>query len=165
MIIRAFRTNNDSLSVALWRKMKQFQPGVFTKSNEEGIDRIRKEKYAFILPSTIADYVSRRMPCDLISVDRFLMTKSYGLATQKGSGLLPKLNSALEHLHTSGFIDYIYDKWWIKKSECNGIKSSKIYSLNAADAAVHRDFTSGLTSGFCLCLSSLFVFAMSALCS
>ena len=125
--------------------MKQFN--LNTKTNEEGIERIRKEKYAFILPSTIGDYISRRSPCDLVAMDRFLMNKAYGLATPKGSGLLPKINSALEHLHTSGFIDYIYDKWWIKKSECSGIKSSKMYSLNGASVlhvSPHKIFLTAL---------------------
>ena len=149
MIIRAFRTTNDTVFLSLWRKMKQFRPPVFTKTNEEGIERIRKEKYAFILPSTIGDYISRRLPCDLVAKDRFLMNKAYGLATQKGSGLLPKINSALEHLHTSGFIDSIYDKWWIKKSECNGIKSSKIYSLNDA-SVLHGSLRTKCTSLFLL---------------
>ena len=149
MIIRAFRTTNDTVFLSLWRKMKQFRPPVFTKTNEEGIERIRKEKCAFILPSTIGDYISRRLPCDLVAKDRFLMNKAYGLATQKGSGLLPKINSALEHLHTSGFIDSIYDKWWTKKSECNGIKSSKIYSLNDA-SVLHCSLRTKCTSLFLL---------------
>ena len=130
VIIRAFRTSNDTLHRMLWQNMRAFQPSVFTKTNAEGIHKVRHEKYGYILPSTIADYIKTRLPCDLITVDRFLIEKGYGLAVEKGSGLLPKLNRALIILKSMGYLDDIKRKWWIKTSECNGIKSSKIYSLN-----------------------------------
>ena len=99
------------------------------------------EKYVFILPSTIADYISRRLPCDLIAKDKFLMKRSYGLATQKGSGLLPKLNSALKLLHINGYLEFLYNKWWIKKSECNGIKYSKMYSASGSSRIENTFYT------------------------
>ena len=141
MIIRAFRTSNDTTYQTLWRRMKSFRPNVFTNSNEDGIKRIKREKYVFSLPSTIGDYISRRLPCDLIAKDKFLMNKSYGLATQKGSGLLPKLNSALNLLHTTGYLEFLYDKWWIKKSECNGIKYSKMYSASSSSTITHTFYS------------------------
>ena len=130
VIIRALRMSNDTLHRMLWQNMRSFQPSVFTKTNEQGIRRVRREKYAYILPTVIGDYIKERMPCDLVTVDRFLMERGYGMAVQKGSGLLPKLNRALVILNSMGYLDQIYEKWWVKTSECNGIKSSKIYSLN-----------------------------------
>ena len=124
--------------------MKSFRPNVFTTTNKEGIKRIKREKYVFILPSTIADYISRRLPCDLIAKDKFLMKRSYGLATQKGSGLLPKLNSALKLLHINGYLEFLYNKWWVKKSECNGIKYSKMYSASSTSKIYHHSFYSSV---------------------
>ncbi len=125
VIIRQFRRSNDSVASALWKNMKSFHPPAFTRSNEEGIQRVRKEKYAFILPSTIGEYISKRMPCDLVTVDRFLLEQGYGLAVQKGSALQPKLNKILNHLEYNGYLNHLYHKWWNQKSECNGIKTSK----------------------------------------
>ena len=68
-----------------------------TLTNEEGIVNVRANKnYVYILPSTIADYITRRKPCDLLAVDNFLFRKGYGLAVPKGSALLMFLNKALE---------------------------------------------------------------------
>lgn len=132
VIIRAFRTSNDSVYRAIWRKMRKFKPSVFTNTNEEGIDRARKGDYVFIIPSTIGDYIIKRAPCDLITVDRFLMRRSYGLAVQKGSALLPRLNKILSLLELNGFLHHLYKKWWSDHNECNGVKTSKhVYSPNA----------------------------------
>lgn len=139
VIIRALRTSNDTLQKLLWQKMRSFHPAVFTKSNEEGINRVRRDRYAYILPSVIGDYIKERMPCDLVTVDRFLMERGYGMAVQKGSGLLPKLNHALELLKKGGYLEQIYKKWWIKTGECNGIKSSKMYSLNGCPSTQNFD--------------------------
>ena len=125
VIIREFRRANNSVFQAIWRNMKAFNPPVFTRSNEEGIAKVRKDKYAFILPSTIGEYISKRMPCDLITADRFLMDQGYGLGVQKGSALLSKVNKVLNLLEINGFLQHIYHKWWNEKSECNGIKTSK----------------------------------------
>jgi hypothetical protein len=56
-----------------------------TATNEEGIEKVRREKFAFILPDTIGEYVSQRAPCDLISVGRFLERRGYALAVPKQS--------------------------------------------------------------------------------
>ena len=70
LIKGAFRASNNSLYQKMWQDMNYFKPSIFTKSNEEGIRRVRESngKYAYILPSTIADYIARRDPCDLITV-------------------------------------------------------------------------------------------------
>ena len=138
VIIRALRRSNDTTISALWRNMKKFYPSVFTRTNEEGILRVRQQKYAFILPSTIGEYISKRMPCDLITVDRFLMEQGYGIATQKGSALVSKLNKVLTLLEANGFLQRLYHKWWNEKSECNGIKTSKhTFSPNTASQKIN----------------------------
>ena len=70
-----------------------------------GIRRVRAENYAFILPNTIADYISRRKPCDIQMVPIVApdMQWGYGLAVPKGSGLMDYLNSALLILEERGF--------------------------------------------------------------
>ena len=133
VIIRAFRTSNDSVYRAIWRKMRKTQPSAFTPTNEEGINRVRQDNYIFIIPSTIGEYIKRRAPCDLVTIDNFLMERAYGLAVQKGSALLPRLNKILSLLEINGFLHHLYKKWWIDHNECNGVKTSKhIYSPNGS---------------------------------
>ena len=69
------------------------------------------------------------------------MSRSFGLATQKGSGLSlwQRLSSILRKMEASGFLKSLYEKWWVKKSDCNGIHSSKIYSPSVSNTAVHSN--------------------------
>jgi hypothetical protein len=117
--------------------MTRFQPSVFTESNDEGIGLLRRpgERYAFILPHPIGDYVAGRPPCDLVTVGRFLAHRGYALAVPRISGRtteassLPSifgsavvdraaLNAALRTLADTGFIDGLYRKWWTPSSQC-----------------------------------------------
>ena len=136
VIIRAFKSTNNTVYRMLWRNMQRFEPSVFTETNEEGIDRVRREKYAYVLPTTIGEYISMRAPCDLVTVDRFLMKRGYSLAVQKDSHLLQELNRALYILKDIGQLDELYRKWWVDRSQCNGIKSSKIYSVTSGGGNV-----------------------------
>lgn len=138
LILRAFRTTNVSLYRTIYENIRRFQPTAFTSSNEEGIERARRgtaaagSGYAFILPHTIGDYVSRRFPCDIVTVDRFLMRERFALAVPKGSGLLVQLNRAIRALSEDGFIDRAYARWLLDRSSCNGIQSSKMYSSSSS---------------------------------
>ena len=130
LLLWSLRNTNDSALKLIYRKMTRFYPSVFTESNEEGIQRVRDEKFAFILPSTIGEYISQKPPCDLITVDKFLLNQGFGLVVEKNSPLLTILNNALHKLRDNGFIDRIFQKWWTKKSDCVGIKSSSMFSAN-----------------------------------
>ena len=60
------------------------------------------------------------------------MKRAFGFAVQKRSGLLKQINKALDILDKKGVLDQLFDKWWLKRSACNGVHSSKIYSLNGS---------------------------------
>ena len=143
MLVRAFRTANDSFHRKLWTRMRDFTPTVFTDTNEIGIQRVRDSagKYAFVLPDSIGDYVVRQSPCDLIVTDKFLMNRHFGLAVRKGSGLLQQLNKVILSLKESGRLQELYEKWWVKRTECNGIHSSKMIYSGASVCTL---------SGYCL---------------
>ena len=133
IIVRSFRTSNTSISRLTWEKIKAFRPTTFTQTNEEGIHKVRTSngRYAFILPDTIGSYIAHKSPCDVITVDEFLMDQAFALASKKGSGLVNQLNWTVTFLRTSGFLKKLKDKWWVKENDCNGIQSSKVYSLSS----------------------------------
>ena len=56
------------------------------------------------------------------------MQWGYGLAVPKGSGLMDYLNSALLILEERGFLDNLYEKWWINRGSCAAIRSSRVVS-------------------------------------
>lgn len=133
LFIWAFRNTNDSMLKILWRNIQRYESELLTETNDDGIEKVRKEKYAFIIPSSIGEYVANQRPCDLITVDRFLMETGYGLAVPKDSPLLPVLNSALTELKHSGFLHRLYKTWWYDRTECSDvIMSSKIYDVSCA---------------------------------
>ena len=161
VIIRAFKNTNDTVYRMLWRKMQRFDPSVFTTTNEKGIERVRQEKYAFIIPSSIGEYIAMRLPCDLVTVDRFLMKRGYSLAVQKDSPLLLDINRALYILNDIGDLDELYRKWWIDRSQCNGIKSSKIYRVQSSAAASNNCFISNSYLLLVICCSVLYLLRLS----
>ena len=138
LLLWSFKNTNESMCKIMWRNMQRFKPSVLTKTNDEGIWRVRREKYAFILPSTIGEYIAKQSPCDLMTVDRFLMERGYGIALPKGSPFLPQLNRAISRLKKNGFLNRLYHKWWVERNDCpNGVQSSKIYSVNTAGGISH----------------------------
>lgn len=119
-IHHAMRVANDSVVSELWARMQAPDTYAFTRSNLEGIERVRRENFVFILPNKIAEYVSRRPPCDLMAVDNFLVKVGFGLALGKGSALTAKLNQALDLLARNGVLAMLYEKWWIVRGQCQG---------------------------------------------
>ena len=73
----------------MWTYMKSAEPSVFVRTTEEGMIRVRKSKgkYAYLLESTMNEYIEQRKPCDTMKVGGNLDSKGYGVATPKGSAL------------------------------------------------------------------------------
>ena len=73
----------------MWSYMKSADPSVFVKTTDEGVVRVRKSKgkYAYLLESTMNEYIEQRKPCDTMKVGGNLDSKGYGIATPKGSHL------------------------------------------------------------------------------
>ena len=63
----------------MWSYMDQ-TAGVWSKSNQEGVERVLKEDgmYAFMMESTVVDYVVERQ-CELTQVGGLLDNKGYGI--------------------------------------------------------------------------------------
>ena len=76
----------------MWSFMNGFvnkDNNVFVKSNQDGVRRVResKGKYAFLLESSVNEYLNERKPCDTMKVGNNLDSKGYGIATPIGSDL------------------------------------------------------------------------------
>ncbi|KAF3705438.1 Glutamate receptor 1 [Channa argus] len=73
----------------MWSYMRSADPSVFVKSTTEGVVRVRKSKgkYAYLLESSMNEYIEQRKPCDTMKVGGNLDSKGYGVATPKGSPL------------------------------------------------------------------------------
>ncbi|MBN3286344.1 GRIA2 protein, partial [Polyodon spathula] len=109
----------------MWTYMKSAEPSVFVKTTAEGVARVRKSKgkYAYLLESTMNEYIEQRKPCDTMKVGGNLDSKGYGIATPKGSSLRTPVNLAVLKLSEQGTLDKLKNKWWYDKGEC-GAKDS-----------------------------------------
>jgi len=63
--------------------MENRKPSVFVPTYEEGIQRVLQGDYAFLMESTMLDYIVQR-DCNLTQIGGLLDTKGYGIATPMG---------------------------------------------------------------------------------
>ncbi|PIO35036.1 hypothetical protein AB205_0091890 [Aquarana catesbeiana] len=82
-----FKRSKIAVYEKMWTYMKSAEPSVFTKTTAEGVARVRKSKgkFAFLLESTMNEYIEQRKPCDTMKVGGNLDSKGYGVATPKHS--------------------------------------------------------------------------------
>lgn len=59
-------------------------PDTFTTSNQEGLEKIRKESYAYLMESTSIEYLIER-ECDVTQIGGLLDNKGYGIAMKKSN--------------------------------------------------------------------------------
>ena len=78
---------------------------------DEGIRRVKRGNYAFLMESTMLDYVVQR-DCNLTQIGGLLDSKGYGIATPKGSPWRDHLSLAILELQEKGTIQMLYNKWW-----------------------------------------------------
>lgn len=73
--------SNFSTYQRMWAAMESARPSVFTKSNDEGVERVKNSKrmYAFLMESTPLEYVTDSN-CGLTQIGGLLDTKGYGIA-------------------------------------------------------------------------------------
>lgn len=78
-----FRDSKFSTYQHMWRFMKENPANSFSVSYEEGRQKVLKGDYAFLMESTMIDYMVQR-DCNLVQIGGLLDSKGYGIATQKG---------------------------------------------------------------------------------
>ncbi|CAF3400817.1 unnamed protein product [Rotaria sp. Silwood1] len=124
----------------MWNFMQQHKDDVFVSSNSEGIEKVRgsKGKFAFLLESTLNEYVNERAPCDTMRIGENIDSKGYGIATPLGSDLREALNIAVLQLTENEFLERLKQRWYYERSQCtnSGSKDSKQTTpLNLANVA------------------------------
>ena len=75
------------------------------------------------MPSTDASYWTSKIPCDLMSLDQFMMVTNYMFALPKGTHLTEKISEALLKLQEEGILQRLFHKWW-NSEECVGFTDS-----------------------------------------
>ncbi|KAF4528160.1 hypothetical protein B566_EDAN016924 [Ephemera danica] len=107
--------SNNTLHQRIWQFMET-HPHVFTTSNQEGIDRVKKSngKYAFFMESSSIEYVTER-ECGLAGVGGLLDAKGYGIAMRKNTNYRNAISAAVLKLQEVGKMYALKVKWWKEK--------------------------------------------------
>ncbi|XP_017098823.2 glutamate receptor ionotropic, kainate 2 [Drosophila bipectinata] len=107
-----FSDSNDTENRMAWNKMLSFKPDAFTKSNEEGVKRVKVSKgtYAFLMETTSLQYhVQRNL--DLIQIGESFGQKHYGIAVPLNSQFRSNLSVGILRLSEKGRLYYFRNKW------------------------------------------------------
>ncbi|KAF4527747.1 hypothetical protein B566_EDAN014957 [Ephemera danica] len=120
-----FRDSNFTTYQRMWSFMESTRPSVFTDSNLEGVERVRKSKrtYAFLMESTNIEYNTERK-CDLTRVGGLLDSKGYGIAMPRNSPYRTLMSEAVLLLQESGKLNELKNLWW--SDERNGGGQCKV---------------------------------------
>ncbi|XP_058983025.1 glutamate receptor ionotropic, kainate 2 isoform X2 [Musca domestica] len=100
-----------------YQKMNEFMtshPEYMTSTNAEGVERVEKENYAFLMESTTIEYITERR-CSLTQVGSLLDEKGYGIAMRKNWPYRNILSQAVLELQEQGVLAKMKTKWWKEK--------------------------------------------------
>lgn len=78
-----FRDSRMPTYQKMWRFMEN-RPNLFLTSYEQGKNRVLEGNFAFLMESTMLDYMVQR-DCNLIQIGSLLDSKGYGIATPIGN--------------------------------------------------------------------------------
>ncbi|XP_075739271.1 glutamate receptor ionotropic, kainate 2-like [Rhipicephalus microplus] len=102
-----FKKRRHETYEMMWHAMK----GDLVSSIAEGIERVERAGYAFLMESTSIEYVVRRR-CQLKQIGGLLDSKGYGIATPHGSPYRNILSSTLLRLQDHATLRKLKDRWW-----------------------------------------------------
>ncbi|XP_017890631.2 glutamate receptor ionotropic, kainate 2-like [Ceratina calcarata] len=109
-----FRDANYSTYRDMYKYMKANAKDVLTQTNDEGLEKVLKEDYAFLMESSSIEYIVERY-CNVTQIGGLLDAKGYGIAMKKHSSYRHAFNAAVLKLQQSGQITELKNKWWKQK--------------------------------------------------
>ena len=107
--------SEDTVSKTLYEQM-QNNPERLTNSIRDGVERVKNNRYAYILEASSAKYLVGQ-DCSLKYIEETHFPKHYAIALAKNSVHKEKFDSAIRQLKSSGELDIIYNKYWRKCQE------------------------------------------------
>ena len=110
---RDLRQPNSYLHRRLWSRIVTFWPTTVVDSAEEGLQRARTERYAFIIDTPLGEYHAGRRPCDLHTIEPFGTIRSYAFGLSRtGPIRVDLVNTHLRLMHDTQILQTLYLKWW-----------------------------------------------------
>ena len=109
--VNFFRDSSDPTYKMMHQYMMDNADEVLTSSNEQGLEWVKKKKYAYFMESTSIEYFTERH-CEVARVGDLLDSKGYGIAMRKNSTYRNQLSTAVLKLQESGMLNKMKTKWW-----------------------------------------------------
>ncbi|CAF4796115.1 unnamed protein product, partial [Rotaria socialis] len=106
-----FRESKIATYERMWNYISANQADVTAASSTEGINRVLKGNYAFLMESTTSEYNIMRN-CELTSIGGLLDSKGYGFGVPQNSPYRDILSDTILKLQDEGVIHKYYNKWW-----------------------------------------------------
>lgn len=132
---RILSASNDERNRQMWRRMCESRSSRIVASVKEGVDKARRENYAFVVDSSKAEYEATRRPCDLYATEPFLDVMQYAFAMRKDDlRLRAAVDVELRRMVQSDEMQTMYLRWW--RDECSESSSS---SLSKEDKGQHGE--------------------------
>ncbi|VDD80056.1 unnamed protein product, partial [Mesocestoides corti] len=114
--------------IPVFQRMWEFMStnDVFVQNTEEGIERVLKGDYVFVLESSWNEFYNKR-DCRLMQIGRLLDSKGYGIGLQQGSPYRDPISESILKLQKSQTLDQLKRKWWTEfniSEPCTNTKDS-----------------------------------------
>uniref|UniRef100_A0A8C4T3P5 Glutamate receptor n=1 Tax=Erpetoichthys calabaricus TaxID=27687 RepID=A0A8C4T3P5_ERPCA len=106
-----FKKSKISTFEKMWAFMSSKQNTALVKNNDEGIQRVLRADYAFLMESTTIEYITQRN-CNLTQIGGLIDSKGYGIGTPMGSPYRDKITIAILQLQEEGKLHMLKEKWW-----------------------------------------------------
>ncbi|XP_014479803.1 PREDICTED: glutamate receptor ionotropic, kainate 2-like isoform X2 [Dinoponera quadriceps] len=112
--LKFFEESNHSTYTEMYEYMTSHANDVLQLSNDDGVQKVKDEDYAFLMESSSIEYIMER-ECEVTQVGGLLDEKGYGIAMKKGSRYRTAFNKAILKLSESGILTELKKKWWQQK--------------------------------------------------
>ncbi|XP_070556833.1 glutamate receptor ionotropic, kainate 2-like [Ptychodera flava] len=94
----------------LWSVMQSQE--TLVQDSVQGIERVRRGKYAFIWDSAVLDYSASKPPCNVRTVGHTFAKIGYGLGLQLDSPYTERFTLEILRLRQEGYIDELHKKYF-----------------------------------------------------
>ncbi|KAG5684282.1 hypothetical protein PVAND_013518 [Polypedilum vanderplanki] len=151
--MKFFQDSNFTTYQRMWAAMESNGDSFMQTSNDDGVKRVEKGNYAFMMESVPMEYQTARN-CKLMQVGGLLDSKGYGIALPIDSPYRKHFSKQILKLQESGKLNELKDTWWKapKGEECPPIEKA------------HDDLDIGNVGGVFLVLIGGCIFAFFVAC-
>ncbi|XP_046328740.1 glutamate receptor 4-like [Haliotis rufescens] len=104
-----FRTTRSHLAKRMWATMNA--QNTLMRTLDQGVQKVRAGKFAFIVEGPLAEYMAGKTPCDLTVVGESLNDRGYAFACSNKSTLCGILDQKILELKEEDFIINTTNKW------------------------------------------------------